>query len=116
MARARATGSRTRRPGKPLAAATPVTGAVPYQPRMSAAAARTAVKDKLGQRVKLAEYRSTVVPLTRDERELLIGQSLEMLERLYAHLPMKRTLHANDPIQALRLLRLRQAGLDEREF
>jgi hypothetical protein len=83
---------------------------------MSAAAARTAVKDRLGQRVKLAEYRSTVVALTGDERELLIGQSLEMLERLYAHLPMKRALHANDPIQALQLLRLRQAGLDEREF
>src|SRR5215218_3942113 len=29
---------------------------------------------------------------------------------------MKRALHANDPIQALRLLRLRHAGLNEREF
>jgi hypothetical protein len=83
---------------------------------MSAAAARTAVKDRLGKRVKLAEYRSTVVALTNDERELLIGQSLAMLERLYAHLPMKRALHVNDPIQALQLLHLRQAGLDEREF
>jgi len=39
-----------------------------------------------------------------------------MLDQVYAHLPLKRALHANDPIQLLRLLRLRQAGLDERAF
>src|SRR5216684_31418 len=54
--------------------------------------------------------------LTPDEREILIGQALEILDKVYAHLPLKRALHANDPIQSLRLLRLRQAGLDERAF
>ena len=39
-----------------------------------------------------------------------------MLDQVYAHLPLKRSLHANDPIQLLRLLRLRQAELDERAF
>src|SRR6266446_2192713 len=58
----------------------------------------------------------TVTLLTQDERDLLIGQALEMLDKVYAHLPLKRALHANDPIQSLRLLRLRQAGLDERAF
>jgi hypothetical protein len=104
-----------RRKSTPVA--TPaVTGAVPYQPKMSKADTRAATENRLGQRVKLADYRSTVTPLTPDERELLIGQALELLEKVYAHLPLKRALHANDPIQSLRLLRLRHAGLDERAF
>ena len=93
-----------------------VSGAVPYQPKMSKADTRSVVARQLGQRVKLADYRSTVTPLTPKERELLIEQALEMLDKVYAHLPLKRALHANDPIQSLRLLRLRQAGLDERAF
>src|SRR2546423_11261440 len=102
---------------KPVDRATvKVRGAVPYRPKMSKADARTAVVDRLGQRVKLADYRSTVTPLTLAEREQMLGQALEVLEKVYAHLPLKRALHANDPIQALRLLRLRHAGLDERAF
>jgi hypothetical protein len=99
----------------PVAAAA-VSGAVPYQPKMSKADARAAIEHQLGQRVKLADYRSTVTPLTPNERELVIGQALELLDKVYTHLPLKRALHANDPIQSLRLLRLRQASLDERAF
>jgi hypothetical protein len=54
--------------------------------------------------------------LTEPERLTMIDQALAMLETLYAHLPLKRALHAIDPLQRLRLLRLRQAALDEREF
>jgi hypothetical protein len=93
-----------------------VSGAAPYQPKMSAAAARSAVATTIGQRIELAKYRSTVTPLTMEERDLLIDQATAMLEQIYAHLPLKRSLHANDPIQLLRLLRLRHAGLDERAF
>jgi hypothetical protein len=93
-----------------------VSGAVPYQPKMSKATTRSAVDKQLGTRGKLADYRSTITPLTSDERDLLIGQALEILDKVYAHLPLKRSLHASDPIQLLRLLRLRQAGLDERAF
>jgi len=97
-------------------ATVPVSLAVPYQPKMSKADTQSAVDAQLGQRVKLAEYRSQVPPLTTDERDLLIGQALEVLDKVYAHLPLKRALHANDPIQLLRLLRLRHAVLDERAF
>src|SRR5260370_10631501 len=93
-----------------------VTGAAPYQPKMSAAAARSAVATTIGKRVELAKYRSTVTPLTMEERDLLIEQAAVMLEQVYAHLPLKRSLHENDPIQLLGLLRLRHAGLDERAF
>ncbi len=60
--------------------------------------------------------RGDIAPLTERQRELLIDQAILMLEELYAHLPLKRALHATDPIQRLRLLRLRHEGLDEREF
>jgi C-terminal processing protease CtpA/Prc len=93
-----------------------VSGAVPYKPKMSKGEMRSAVDEHLGRRVKLADYRSKVRPLITDERELLIDQAVELLEKVYAHLPLKRALHAKDPIQALRLLRLRHAGLDERAF
>jgi hypothetical protein len=83
---------------------------------MSKADAVSAVVTQLAGRVKLADYRATVAPLTPQERELLIDQAIEILDKVYAHLPVKRALHANDPIQSLRLLRLRQAGLDERAF
>jgi hypothetical protein len=54
--------------------------------------------------------------LTTAEREVLIDQAILMLEEVYAHLPLKRALHAIDPVQRLRLLRLRHQDLDEREF
>lgn len=54
--------------------------------------------------------------LTYAERLTVIDQAVVMLEALYAHLPLKRALHAIDPLQRLRLLRLRHEALDEREF
>jgi C-terminal processing protease CtpA/Prc len=54
--------------------------------------------------------------LTRDERLTLIDQAMLMLQEVYAHLPLKRALHAIDPIQRLQLLRLRHDALDERSF
>jgi C-terminal processing protease CtpA/Prc len=59
---------------------------------------------------------AAVAPLTMAQRELLIDQASLVLEEMYAHLPLKRALHATDPIQQLRLLRLRHEALDEREF
>ncbi|MEA2162761.1 MAG: hypothetical protein QOK37_888 [Thermoanaerobaculia bacterium] len=93
-----------------------VQGAVPYKPRMTKADTVSAVDTQLGQRIKLADFRSTVTPLTAEEREILIGQALEMLDKVYAHLPLKRALHANDPIQSLRLLSIRHSAMDERTF
>src|SRR5262249_15851883 len=74
------------------------------------------VNTALGERIKIADFRSTVTPLTKEQRELMIDQAVKMLEQVYAHLPLKRALHANDPIQSLRLLRLRHTSLDQRAF
>src|SRR4051794_23425166 len=114
MAKGKSTDRGRKRPERPVTVK--VSGAVPYQPKMSKADTRSAVETQLGRRIKLADFRATVTPLTPDERVTMIEQAMEMLEKVYAHLPLKRALHANDPIQSLRLLRLRQAGLDERAF
>ena len=65
-----------------------VSGAAPYQPKMSTADMRSAVKTQIGQRIKLTDYRSTIVPLTSAERELVIDQAMKMLDQVYAHLPL----------------------------
>lgn len=115
MAKRKTSGQTRGRSSAPRATSS-VKVAAPYQPKMSKAVARLAVKTEIGQRVKVSEYRSTVTALTPKDRDILLEQAIEMLDQVYAHLPLKRALHANDPIQLLRLLRLRQAGLDERAF
>jgi hypothetical protein len=39
-----------------------------------------------------------------------------MLQALYVHLPLKRSMHATDPVQRLKLLRFHLAELSERQF
>ena len=82
----------------------------------STASDRQWIDENLGTRVRLSEFRSTVVPLTSEERELLIDQAMLMLDQVYVHLPLKRAMHAIDPLQRLRLLKLRHPTLDERAF
>ncbi|MBI3272512.1 MAG: peptidase S41 [Planctomycetes bacterium] len=57
-----------------------------------------------------------VPALTTAQRLVLIDQAKLLLQEVYAHLPLKRAMHAIDPIQSLQLLRLRHEGLNEREF
>src|SRR3982751_4319726 len=84
-----------------------VSGAVPFQPLMTPAQTRESIARNLGARVRLADYRPTVTQLTMEERERLIDQAQLMLEQVFVHLPLKRALHGTDPIQRLRLLKLR---------
>jgi hypothetical protein len=55
-----------------------------------------------------------------DVAKKLVGLSIELLEKLYVHLPMKRSMYAVNPIQRLRLLQRRVADsrrpLSERAF
>jgi len=104
------------RPGKADGRKALVSGAVPYQPKMTKTDARKAIGENLGQRVPLADYRSTVIDPTKQERDLLLDQAQVMLEQVYAHLPLKRAMYGIDPIQRLRLLELHQGSLKERDF
>ncbi|BCS32610.1 hypothetical protein TBR22_A18240 [Luteitalea sp. TBR-22] len=47
--------------------------------------------------------------LSREERLRIVEQALLVMEMNYVHLPMKRAIHAIDPIQQLKLLRFQLA-------
>jgi cytosine/adenosine deaminase-related metal-dependent hydrolase len=51
--------------------------------------------------------------LTLAERRTITEQAQVLLEQNYVHLPLKRAMHAVDPLQRLRLLRYRLGEVDE---
>lgn len=72
----------------------------------------------LGTVRTMPQFRDHVAlsPLTDAQRRLVLDQAELLLGEVYAHLPLKRAMHAVDPLQALRLLRHRLAELSETEF
>jgi len=60
----------------------------------------------------LAAYLETVSPLPTSDRIEIVDQALALLEGCYVHLPLKRAMHAVDPVQRLRLLGHRLQGGD----
>jgi Peptidase family S41 len=54
-----------------------------------------------------AATRAPSPSLTLGDRQALIATALELLEKLYVHLPLKRAMYAVNPIQRLKLLRRR---------
>ena len=63
-----------------------------------------------------SSFRDSIDELTPDERREVIDRSLFLMEEIYVHLPLKRAMHAIDPVQALKLLRRRVDTLTERQF
>ena len=55
----------------------------------------------------LETFLSTAGALTPEERLAIVNQAILLLEGFYVHLPLKRAMHAVDPLQRLRLLRRR---------
>jgi hypothetical protein len=64
----------------------------------------------LGAFLNSAERRAR---LSRKDRLRIVEQALLLLEMNYVHLPMKRAIHAVDPIQQLKLLRFQLAEWNE---
>jgi len=64
-----------------------------------------AVKAPLGTAVPLREFWGTAGKLALEERQLIVNQALVLIGENYAHLPLKRSIHAIDPVQALTLLK-----------
>jgi Peptidase family S41 len=54
--------------------------------------------------------------LTKAERARVVEQARAMIEQLYVHLPLKRAMHATDPVQRLKLLAFRLGAMSERQF
>jgi hypothetical protein len=61
----------------------------------------------LAKSVPLRAALSKISDLTPDQRALIVKQAIVLLEGFYAHLPLKRAMHAIDPVQRLRLLQHR---------
>ncbi|MFD9903215.1 S41 family peptidase [Streptomyces sp. NPDC059063] len=55
-------------------------------------------------------------PLPSADRYQLVAAARVLLEELYVHLPLKRAMHATDPVQRLRLLERRLQPLSELQF
>lgn len=63
-----------------------------------------AVRAHFAGAVDLPTFLARAGALTLDERKRLVRQALILIEQNYAHLPLKRAMHAVDPVQRLRLL------------
>lgn len=70
-------------------------------------AADDSVKAALNSGKGLSEFLASIDTLGNDELKLIVEQAINLLEGFYVHLPMKRAMHAVDPLQRLRLLRRR---------
>jgi hypothetical protein len=66
--------------------------------------------------IALADFRATAGTLTTTQRATVVRQAMAMIDGLYVHLPLKRAMHATDPLQRLRLLAQRLPALSERQF
>jgi hypothetical protein len=63
-----------------------------------------AVKPQFAAATELSTFLRTDGFLSLTDRRRIVQQALVLLERTYVHLPLKRAMHAIDPIQRLRLL------------
>jgi hypothetical protein len=66
--------------------------------------------------IPLSQLRSNETSLTLAQRATIVRQAMAMIDGLYVHLPLKRAMHATDPMQRLRLLAQRLPTLSERQF
>lgn len=62
------------------------------------------VRDHFAAAQGLPEFLESAGELTPDERRVIVRQALILIEQNYAHLPLKRAMHAVDPVQRLKLL------------
>ena len=75
-----------------------------------------AVKRHLGKVQTLSEFLTTAGELGPSERLTIVEQALLMIDQTYVHLPLKRAMHAIDPVQRLRLVKQRLETYSERAF
>jgi hypothetical protein len=74
------------------------------------------VKANLGNIQTLAQFLSSAGKLSPADRLIIIDQAVVMIDQTYVHLPLKRAMHAIEPVQRLRLVRQRAGNYTERAF
>ncbi|MBV8856451.1 MAG: peptidase S41 [Acidobacteria bacterium] len=92
----------------------------PEKPLAFVGAVDSAVRRLLSNSVLLSEFLPNALKrkgkLSLKQRRLLVDQALVLIEMNYAHLPLKRAIHAIDPVQQLKLLKFRLSEADEHEL
>jgi hypothetical protein len=96
----------------------PLYGRKPVVPKSATFVQRAhkAVKAQLATTIELPTFLKMAGQLTLEDRQLLVEQALLLLERTYVHLPLKRAMHAVDPVQRLKLFQYRLSQLSENEL
>lgn len=84
-----------------------------HQPPTAVRGTAEPVRSRLGAAVPLAQLVDQAGTLSLADRRMIVDQALVLLEDNYVHLPLKRAMHAVDPVQQLRLLRARLERTDE---
>jgi hypothetical protein len=74
--------------------------------------ADAAVRPILAASNTLSDFLAQAGTLSPEERLILVQQAIVLLANFYVHLPLKRAMHAVDPLQRLRLLRKRLPEID----
>jgi hypothetical protein len=69
-----------------------------------------AAATSLGSTQALPQFLAAAGKLNLDEQRLIVDQALTMLQDVYVHLPLKRAMHAIDPLQSLRLMQRQLAA------
>ena len=100
-------------PGYLLAELPPLYGQRPRQ-RGARAEASLPSADGAQEPDRLGDFlAATASTLTTEDRLLLVQQAMVLLGETYVHLELKRSMHAVEPIQQLRLLRYRLTRGDD---
>jgi hypothetical protein len=71
---------------------------------------------ELPESVPLDRFLAEAPPLEPEARYELVEQALALLEGIYVHLRLKRSMHAVDPVQRLRLLARRMDTMGDQQF
>lgn len=85
-------------------------------PITAARAADSATVAGVGQTQALGAFLAQAGILSTEDRRTIVEQAIAMLEGVYVHLPLKRAMHAIEPIQSLKLMRHYLPELSERAF
>ncbi len=75
-----------------------------------------AANPQLGAITTLPDFLATTGELTPAQRRTIVGQALTLIDDIFVHLPLKRAMHAVDPVQRIKLLRRKLGTVTEREF
>ena len=65
------------------------------------------IKSQFAGMVDLKTFLQTPGPLSKADMQLLVDQALVLIDGFYVHMPLKKAMHAIDPVQQLRLMKYR---------